>query len=53
MCIRDRRVLRDFTLSAFATQAFHTAYPVSNAPRFDLAVSYNVLGPLQRAGFFR
>ena len=47
------RVLRDVTLSAFATQAFRNAFAVANARRVDLVVSYNALGPLQRAGFFR
>ncbi len=47
------RVLRDFTVSAFATQAFDDEFVVANAQRFDLVVSYNALGPLQRAGFFR
>jgi hypothetical protein len=47
------RVLRDLTVGAFATQAFHNAYTVVNGRRVDLVVSYNALGPLQRAGLFR
>ena len=46
-------VLRDLTVSAFGTQAFDNPFPVASAHRFDLIVSYNALGPLQRAGLFR
>jgi len=47
------RVLRDVTVSTFATQAFDDPFVVINHRRFDLVVAYNALGPLQRAGFFR
>lgn len=47
------RVVRDVTVSAFATQAFDDSFVVVNARRVDLIVSYNALGPLQRAGLFR
>ena len=47
------RVLRDVTVSAFAAQAVHNAFVVPNGRRFDLVVTYNALGPLQRAGLFR
>jgi hypothetical protein len=47
------RLLRDLTVSAFATQAFHNAFTVANDQRLDLVVAYNALGPLQRAGLFR
>ena len=47
------RLFRDLTVIGFATQAFHNDFAVANAKRLDLVVSYNALGPLQRAGFFR
>ena len=47
------RVLRDLAVSAFAAQAVHNAFVVPNGRRFDLVVTFNALGPLQRAGLFR
>jgi hypothetical protein len=47
------KVLRDLTVSAFLTQAVNNPFAVSNQQRVDIVAAYNVLGPIQRAGYFR
>jgi hypothetical protein len=47
------RVFRDFTVSGFATQAFDNSFAIANTRRVDLVVTYNALGPIRRAGWFR
>jgi len=47
------KVLRDAVVSAFGTQAVNNDFVVPNGHRFDLVLTYNALGPLQRAGLFR
>ena len=47
------KVLRDLTVSAFLAQAVHNPFAVSNKQRVDIVAAYNVLGPIQRAGYFR
>ena len=47
------KVLRDLTVSAFLTQAVNNPFAVSNKQRVDIVAAYNVLGPIQRAGYFR
>jgi hypothetical protein len=47
------KLTRDLSTSLFMTQAVHNAFAVSNHHRVDLVVTYNALGPMQRAGLFR
>jgi len=47
------KATRDLAVSAFLTQAVHNSFAVSNDRRVDAVVTYNVLGPIQRAGLFR
>jgi hypothetical protein len=47
------KVTRDLSVSAFLTQAVHNSFAVSNKKRVDIVAAYNVLGPIQRAGYFR
>ena len=47
------KLTRDLSLSAFLTQAVNNPFAVSNKQRVDIVAAYNVLGPIQRAGYFR
>ena len=47
------RLTRDLSASVFVTQAVHNDLALSNEHRVDVVVTYNAIGPLQRAGLFR
>jgi hypothetical protein len=42
----------EFTLSAYATRAVKTSFPVENATRVDIVFSYNLLESLRRTSLF-
>ncbi len=44
---------RDLTVLVFVTHAFSNPFPVPNATRVDVVLSFNAMGPIRRAGLFR
>ncbi len=49
----DFVVTRDLSGTVFVSRAFRNAFPVASATRVDVVVTYNVMGPLRRAGLAR
>jgi hypothetical protein len=43
----------EFSIASQFTQAFHNDYTISNRTRFDLALNYNLMKTLQRAGLLK
>ena len=45
-------VCPEFTISAYATRAVKTGFPIANATRVDIVFSYNLLESLKRTSLF-
>jgi hypothetical protein len=43
----------EFSIASQVTQAFHNDYAVANRTRFDLALNYNMMKTLQKAGLLK
>jgi hypothetical protein len=50
--VTNLQITSEITFSTYATRAVGNSVPVSQQTRVDLIISYNLLGRLQRAGWF-